>query len=118
MSRWAEGNRRKAGQPQPHLALQFLHGDEVQGPQGVASGSDEIQAGVDSGVLVAAEGALDFQLLLEIFLKLGVEMVENGLVAVNEIAKKKKNKRTTYESCWCPGYKRCTLSRMPDFTSC
>lgn len=91
----------------------------------MACGSDEIQAGVDSGVLVAAEGASDFQLLLEIFLKLGIEMVENGLVAVNEKANiKKKNLyslylQTAHESHWCPGYKLCTWSRMPDFhTSC
>lgn len=36
-----------------HLAVQFLHGDQVQGFEGVSSGGDEVEAGVDACVVVA-----------------------------------------------------------------
>ena len=34
-----------------HLAVEFLHCDEIKRLQGVSSGSDEIQADVDSCVM-------------------------------------------------------------------
>lgn len=43
-----------------HLAVQFLHSDEIQGLQGVSGGSDEIQADVDSCVMAVKQGASYF----------------------------------------------------------
>lgn len=42
---------------------------------------DEVQAGVDSGVVVVVEGALDFELLLQITLKLFINVVHHRLIA-------------------------------------
>lgn len=47
----------------------------------MSCGSDEVQASVDAGVMVAVQGALDLQLLLEVCLKLGVDKLHNRLVA-------------------------------------
>lgn len=47
-----------------HLAVELFHGHEVQGFERVSRGSDEVQASVDAGVMVAVQGALDLQLLL------------------------------------------------------
>lgn len=43
---------------------------------------DEIEADVDPGVVVVEQRALDLQLLLEVVLKLSVDVVHNGFVAV------------------------------------
>lgn len=64
-----------------HLAVEFFHRHEVEGFERVSCGSDEVQASMDAGVMVAVQGALDLQLLLEIRLKLGVDELHNGLVA-------------------------------------
>lgn len=42
---------------------------------------DEIQADVDSGVVAAEQGALYLQLLLQVLLKLGIDIVEDGFIA-------------------------------------
>ena len=67
-----------------YLAVQLLHGDQVQGLEGVARGGDEVQADVDARVVVVEERSLDLQLLLQIVLELGVDVVHDGLVAVCE----------------------------------
>ena len=36
-----------------HLAVQFLHSDQVQGLEGVSGGRDEVQTGMDACVMVA-----------------------------------------------------------------
>lgn len=36
-----------------HLAIKFFHGHQVQGFERVSRGSDEVQACVDAGVVVA-----------------------------------------------------------------
>lgn len=41
----------------------------------------EVEAGVDSGVMVVVKGALDFQLLLQVALKLPVDVVHHRLIA-------------------------------------
>lgn len=66
-----------------YLAVQLLHGDEVQGLEGMSRRGDEIQADVDPGVVVVEERTLDLQLLLEVVLKLRVDVVHNGFVAVD-----------------------------------
>lgn len=43
-----------------HLAVQFLHRDEIEGLQGMSVGGDEIQADVDPRVVVVKQGALYF----------------------------------------------------------
>lgn len=42
---------------------------------------DEIKAGVDPRVVVVVEGALDFELLLQITLKLFIDVVHHRLIA-------------------------------------
>lgn len=66
-----------------HLAVQFLHGDQIEGLERVSVWGDEIQADVDSGVMAAEQRALYLQLLLEVFLKLGIDVVQDGLVAAH-----------------------------------
>lgn len=46
----------------------------------MSGGGDEVQADVDAGVVVVEERALDLQLLLQVVLKLRVDVVHNGLV--------------------------------------
>lgn len=65
----------------PYLTVQLLHRHEVQRLQGVARGRDEVQAGVDSGVVVAVQHPADLQLLLQVGLELGVDEFHDGLVA-------------------------------------
>ena len=67
-----------------YLAVQLLHGNQVQGLEGVACGGDEVEADVDARVVVVEERSLDLQLLLQIVLELGVDVVHDGLVAVGE----------------------------------
>lgn len=69
--------------PPAYLAVQLLHGDEVQGLEGMSRRGDEIQADVDPGVVVVEERTLDLQLLLEVVLKLRVDVVHDGFVAVD-----------------------------------
>lgn len=64
-----------------HLAVQFLHRDEIQGLQGVSGGSDEIQADVDSRVMVVIQGTFYFQLFLKELLKLSINILKNGFIA-------------------------------------
>lgn len=65
----------------PYLTVQLLHRHEVQRLQGVARGRDEVQAGVDSGVVVGVQHPADLQLLLQVGLELGVDEFHDGLVA-------------------------------------
>ena len=71
-----------------YLAVQLLHGDQVQGLEGVARGGDEVEADVDTRVVVVKQRPLDLQLLLQIVLKLGVDVVHDGLVAVGARSKR------------------------------
>ena len=47
-------------------------------------GGDEVQAGVDAGIMVVVQYPEDLQLLLQVGLKLGVDEFHNGLVAKGE----------------------------------
>lgn len=58
----------------------------------MSRGSDEVETGVDTCVMVAVEGALDFELLLEVSLKLGIDKLHDGLVT----EKKKKTNEKSY----------------------
>lgn len=66
---------------QTHLAIQALHGQEIQCLQGVACRGDEVEAHVDTGVMVVKERALDLQLFLEVSFKLSIYVVNYWLVA-------------------------------------
>lgn len=66
-----------------YLTVELLHGHEVQGLEGMPCRGDEIEADVDPGVVVVEQRALDLQLLLEVVLKLSVDVVHNGFVAVD-----------------------------------
>ena len=66
---------------QTHLAIQALHGHEIQCLQGVACRGDEVEAHVDTGVMVVKERALDLQLFLEVSFKLSIYVVNYWLVA-------------------------------------
>ncbi len=70
-----------------YLAVQFFHGDEVQGLEGVSRRGDEIKADVDSGVVVVKQRAFNLQLFLEIVFKLSVDVVDDGLVTVETTEK-------------------------------
>lgn len=50
----------------------------------MSGGRDEVQAGVDARVMVAVQCALDFQLLLQIRLELGIDELHDGLVTVDQ----------------------------------
>lgn len=79
-----------------HLAVEFLHGHEVQRLQGVARGRYKVQTRVDTGVVVAVQCALDLQLLLQIRFKLGVNKLYDGLVAVREAPDPGENDQSNY----------------------
>lgn len=66
---------------QTHLAVQALHGQEIQCLQGVACRGDEVEAHMDTGVVVVKERALDLQLFLEVSFKLSIYVVNYWLVA-------------------------------------
>lgn len=66
-----------------YLTVELLHGHEVQGLEGMSCRGDEIEADVDPGVVVVEQRALDLQLLLEVVLKLSVDVVHNGFVAAD-----------------------------------
>lgn len=44
-------------------------------------GGDEVQAGVDAGVMVGVQDPTDLQFFLQVGLKLGIDEFHNGLVA-------------------------------------
>lgn len=67
-----------------YLAVQLLHGYQVQGLEWMAGRGNEIQAGVESRVVVVVQGALDFQLLLQVAFKLPVDVVHHRLVAARQ----------------------------------
>lgn len=46
----------------------------------MSRGGDEVEAGVDTCVVVAVEGALDLELLLKVGLKLGVNELHDRFV--------------------------------------
>lgn len=71
-----------------YLAVQFLHCDQVQGLEGVSCWGDEVKADVDPGVMVVKQRAFDFQLLLQIVFKLGVDVVHDWLVTVDRAKNK------------------------------
>lgn len=66
-----------------YLTVELLHRHEVQGLERMSCRGDEIEADVDPGVVVVEQRALDLQLLLEVVLKLSVDVVHNGFVAVD-----------------------------------
>lgn len=49
---------------------------------------DEIQAGVDSGVMATEQGAFNLELLFKVLFKLGIDVFKNGFKTV-----RKKGKR-------------------------
>ena len=48
----------------------------------MSGGADEVNTGVDARVVVGREGPLDLELLLQVVLELGVDVVDDGLEAV------------------------------------
>lgn len=64
-----------------YLAVQFLHGDQIQGFERVSSRGDEVETDMDPGVVVVEQGTFDLHLLLQVGLKLGVDVVHYGLEA-------------------------------------
>lgn len=64
-----------------YLAVQFLHGDQIQGFERVSSRGDEVETDMDPGVVVVEQGTLDLHLLLQVGLKLGVDVVHYGFEA-------------------------------------
>lgn len=44
-------------------------------------GGDEVQAGMDAGIVVGVQYPADLQLLLQVSLKLGIDEFHDGLVA-------------------------------------
>lgn len=64
-----------------YLAVQLLHGDQVQGLQRVPGWGDKVETGVDPGVVVVEEGTFDLQFLLQVGFKLGIDIFHYGLVA-------------------------------------
>ena len=67
----------------PHLAVQFLHGHQIQGLEGVPRGRDEVEADMDPCVMVVEERTADLQLLLQIVFKLCVDIVDDGPVTTD-----------------------------------
>lgn len=53
----------------------------------MSCGSDEVQADVDSGVVIVEERTFDFQLFLQVVFKLCVDVIHNGLITVKEAKK-------------------------------
>lgn len=66
-----------------HLAVQFLHGHQIQGLERVPSRRDKVQAHVDPRVVVVEERAADLQFLLQIVFKLRVDVVNYGPVTTD-----------------------------------
>ena len=64
-----------------YLTVQLLHGDQVQGLERMASGGDEVETRVDPGVMVVEERTFDLQFLLQVGLKLGIDIFHDRLVA-------------------------------------
>lgn len=64
-----------------YLTVKLLHGDQVQRLQRVSSWCNEIQAGVNPGVVVIEQGSFDLQLFLQVGFKLCVDVFYYGLVA-------------------------------------
>lgn len=64
-----------------YLTVQLLHGHQVQGLERMASGGDEVETCVDPGVMVVEERTFDLQFLLQVGLKLGIDIFHNRLIA-------------------------------------
>lgn len=64
-----------------HPPVNVLHRHQVQGLEGVTCRRDEVKAHMDAGIVVVHQGTLDLQLLLEICLKLSIQVVNYWLVA-------------------------------------
>jgi len=60
-----------------HLAVQLLHAHQIQRLESVPGGADEVQADVDAAVVARHQRSLDLQLLLQIVLELGVDVVDH-----------------------------------------
>ena len=67
----------------PHLAVQFLHGHQIQGLEGVPRGRDEVEADMDPRVMVVEERTADLQLLLQVVFKLRIDIVDYGPVTTD-----------------------------------
>lgn len=78
-----------------YLTVELLHGDQVQGLERVAGGSDEVQAGVDPRVVVVEQGPLDLQLFLQVGFELCVDVLYYGLVAAE-----RKHRENLGIGCW------------------
>lgn len=70
-----------------YLTIQLFHCNQIQGFERVSCGGYEIKADVDPGVVVVKQRALDLQLLLKIVFKLSINIVNDGLVAVERTKK-------------------------------
>lgn len=80
---WNKLRRWAGARGEAHLAVQFLHGHQIQGLEGVAGGRDEVEADMDPRVMVVEERAADLQLFLQIIFKLRIDVVDDGPVTTD-----------------------------------
>ena len=64
------------------LAVQLLHAHQVNGLESVPVGGDEVEAHVDPWVMEGGEISLDLQLLLQVALKLRIDVIHDRLKTV------------------------------------
>lgn len=55
----------------------------------MAGGSDEVQAGMDPGVMVVVQNPSDLQLFLQVGFKLSINELNDGLIALVKGKKKR-----------------------------
>lgn len=65
-----------------NLAVKLLHRYQVQGFQGMACWSNEVQASVDPGVMVVVQDPSYLQFFLQVGFKLSINELNDGLIAL------------------------------------
>lgn len=74
-----------------HLAVQLLHRDKIERLQGMSTRGNEIQAGMDSGVMTTEQGAFYLKLFFKVLFKLGIDVFKNGFKAVKQERNKERS---------------------------
>lgn len=59
------------------FGVEFLHADQIQRFESVSSWTDEVQANVYTTVMARGQWSFNFQLLLQIGLELGINVIDN-----------------------------------------
>lgn len=59
------------------FGIEFLHADQIQRFESVPSWTDEVQANVYTTVMARGQRSFNFQLLLQIGLKLGINVIDH-----------------------------------------